>query len=84
VLRIHDIMEWIRIRLLDPDPDSDPDPDLAIFVTDPQDGNKKLKKRFFANDVLKVHFHHFQRKKVKNKSKSSKNQGFCLLGDTSA
>ncbi len=45
VLRIHDILVWIRIRgsmprLMDPNPDLDPDP--AIFVVDLQDANKKL------------------------------------------
>ncbi len=50
VLRIHDILEWIRIRiwirgfslwLMDPDSDPDPYADSDIFVIDPQDGNKK-------------------------------------------
>jgi hypothetical protein len=65
---------------MDPDADSDPD----IFVIDLQDANKKLylKKSFFAYYILKVHLHHFQRKKVK-KSQSSRNQGFsyysCLV-----
>ncbi len=45
VLRIRDILVWIRIRirgsmLLTEDPHPDPDP--AIFVTDLQDANKKL------------------------------------------
>jgi hypothetical protein len=46
VLRIHDILVWIRIRGSMPltngsaDPDVDPDP--AIFVTDLQDANKKI------------------------------------------
>jgi hypothetical protein len=34
VFRIHDILVWIRIRILDPDP--------AIFVIDLQDASKKL------------------------------------------
>ncbi len=51
VLRIHDILVWIRIRmrsadpclwLMDPDPDSDPDPDPSIFIIDLQDANKKI------------------------------------------
>ncbi len=49
VLRIHDILVWIRFRnrilwLMDPDPDSDP----AIFVIDLQEVNKKkfVKKNF--------------------------------------
>ncbi len=36
VLRIHDILMWIRIRGL-----MDPDPDPAFFVIDLQDANKK-------------------------------------------
>jgi hypothetical protein len=55
VLRIHDILVWIRIRgsadpclrLMDPDP--------AIFVIDLQDANKKtnLKKKFsFLNSTF--------------------------------
>jgi hypothetical protein len=46
VLRIHDILVWIRIRIrgslhltiMDPDPEPDP----AIFVIDFQDANIKL------------------------------------------
>jgi hypothetical protein len=34
VLRIHDILGWLRIRI--------PDPDLAIFVMNLQDASKKL------------------------------------------
>jgi hypothetical protein len=37
--RIHDILVWIRIRILDPDP--------AIFVIDLQDANKILFKKKF-------------------------------------
>jgi hypothetical protein len=45
VLRIHDILVWIRIRIrgsmpLINDPDADPDP--SLFITDLQDANKKL------------------------------------------
>ncbi len=45
VLRIHDILGWIQIRIRESslwlmDPDSDPDP--AIFVIDLQDASKKL------------------------------------------
>jgi hypothetical protein len=48
VMRIHDILVWIRIRIWirgsmpltnDPDPDADSDP--AIFVIDLQDANRK-------------------------------------------
>jgi hypothetical protein len=51
VLRIHDILAWIRIRRSMPltnGPDSDPDPDAAIFVTDLQDAKRKL--------ILKINF----------------------------
>jgi hypothetical protein len=64
VLRTHDILVWIRIRirgseclwLMYPDPDSDPDP--AIFVIDLQDANMKLIywKSFFAYYFLKYLF----------------------------
>ncbi len=48
VLRIHDILAWIRICadpclwLMDPDsdPDADADPDSYIFIIDLQDANK--------------------------------------------
>ncbi len=41
VLRIHDILVWIRIRGSMPLTDG-PDPDPAIFVIDLQDASKKL------------------------------------------
>jgi hypothetical protein len=59
VFRIHDILEWIRIRGSMPkqmDPDSDPDP--AFFVIDLQDANKNnfSLNIFSAYYFLKVHF----------------------------
>jgi hypothetical protein len=39
VLRIHDILEWIRIGSI---PLNKMDPDPTIFVIDLQDANKKL------------------------------------------
>jgi hypothetical protein len=42
VLRIRDILGWIRIRGSMPLADPDADPDPAIFVIDLQDANKKL------------------------------------------
>ncbi len=61
VFRIHDILVWIRIRILILDPDP------AIFVIDLQDANKKLNilKKFSAYYFLNVHLHHFSKKKVK-------------------
>ena len=56
MLRIHDILVWIRIRigsadpcleLMDPDSDPEADADPAIFVTDLQDANQKLIFYFF-------------------------------------
>ncbi len=85
MLRIHDILVWIRIRirglwlwLIDPDPD------LSIFIIDLQDANKKLiKKKFSAYYFLKVLLHHFSKRKVKKKSQNSIIQGFsyyfCLM-----
>jgi hypothetical protein len=53
VLRIHDILGWIRIRILDPDP--------AIFVIDLQDASKNLffNTIFSAFYFLKLNLHHF-------------------------
>jgi hypothetical protein len=42
VFRIHDVLVWIRILLMDADQDP------AIFVIDLQDANKKLKKSFLV------------------------------------
>jgi hypothetical protein len=42
------------------EPDADPDP--VIFVIDLQDANKKLIKKS-VSAYLKVHLHHFSRKK---------------------
>jgi hypothetical protein len=74
VLQIYDILGWIRIWIrgsmpLTNGPDSDPDsfPDPSIFVIDLQDANKNKfkKKSFSAYYFLKVHLHHFSKKKVK-------------------
>ncbi len=72
MLRIHDILVWIRIRfrirgsmpLMDPDP--------AIFGIDLQDANKKLikKKSFSAYYCFMVYLHHFS--KIKKSKRSHK------------
>jgi hypothetical protein len=75
VLRIHNILGWIRI--LDPDP--------AIFVTDLQDASKKLafNTSFSVFYFLKVHLHHFSKIKCQKESQNSRNQGFsyyfCMM-----
>ncbi len=62
MLRIRDIFVRIQVRgSVRMTMDPDRAPDPAIFV---------------AYYFLKVHFHHFQRKKVKEKSQNSRNQGF--------
>jgi hypothetical protein len=63
VLRIHDILWWIRIRILDPDP--------AIFVIDFHDANKKLifNTIFSAHYCLKVHSLHFSKIKSQKEYK---------------
>jgi hypothetical protein len=69
---------------LDPDPDAVPDP--AIFVSDLQDGIKKLFifLSFFAYYFLKIHLRHFSKIKCYIlKSQNSRNQCFshyfCMM-----
>jgi hypothetical protein len=62
----------------------DPDPDPAIFVIDLQDANQNLFFQIFsANYFLKVHLHHFSKKKSQKESQNSRNQGFsyyfCMM-----
>ncbi len=75
VLRIHDILGWIRIR---------------IWIRGSMPRTNGSGSCFFrhwpsqdAYYFLKVHIHHFQSYKVKKKSQSSRNQGFsyfsCLV-----
>jgi hypothetical protein len=69
VFRIHDILAWIRIRILDPDP--------AIFVIDLQDANKKLVFFFFfCLLLLECTFTSFFKEKIQIESQNSRNQGF--------
>jgi hypothetical protein len=42
VLRIHDILVWIRIRIRRSMPLMDTDPDPSIFIIDLKDAKKKL------------------------------------------
>jgi hypothetical protein len=89
LLRIHDILGWIRIRIWIWIHGS-------ILLTNgsrsgcrscyfrhwpSQNANKKLiTKNFFAFYFLKVHVHHFQRwKTVKKKSQSRRNQCFSYF-----
>jgi hypothetical protein len=82
----HDVLlyvkrQFLRIRdtfsadpcllLIDPDPDHP-----AIFVIDLQDSNKKLffSLIFSAYYFLKVHLHHYSKKKFITNSKNSRNQ----------
>jgi hypothetical protein len=91
VLRIHDILGWIRIRIrihrsmpLTNGSGSGSgirirDPDPAIFVIDLQDASKKLifNTIFSAYYSLKLHLHHFSKIKSQKVSQNSRNQGFC-------
>jgi hypothetical protein len=75
VLRIHDILGWIRIRILGSMPLTYEsgfgsgfgtrilDPDPAIFVIDLQDASKKLifNTVFSAYYFLKLNLHHFSK-----------------------
>jgi hypothetical protein len=61
VFRIHDILVWILIRILDPYP--------AAFVIDLQDANKKL--IFYKVFLLiEVHLHHFSKIKSEKSHKT--------------
>ncbi len=70
MFRIHDILGWNRIRILDPDP--------AIFVTDLHDASKKLffNTIFSAYYFLKVHLHNFSEIKSQKESQNRRNQCF--------
>jgi hypothetical protein len=85
VLRIHDILVWIRIWIRGSMPLTNgcgsgsvpvADPDPAIFVIDCQDANKKqiCLEKIFCYYFLKVHLHNFS--KIKVTSQSSRNRGF--------
>ncbi len=86
VLRIHDILVWIRIRIwirgfMPLNNESGSDPDLAIFVIDLQDANKKL---FFKNVCLllfKVHLHYFSKIKSLKKSQKVEIKVFLIIFD---
>ncbi len=58
----------------------DPDSDPAIFIIDLQDANKKLiYKKIFCILLFEGTFSSiFKNKKVKKKSRNSRNQGFFL------
>jgi hypothetical protein len=93
VFRIHDILGWIRIRILGSMLLTNgsgswiriPDPDPAIFVIDLQDASKKLifNTIFSAYYFLKVLLHHFLKIKSQKESQNRSNQGFyyhfCMM-----
>ncbi len=56
-------------------------PNPAMFVSNLQDGNKKfiLKNKFFAYCFLKLHLHHFSKRKRRKNSQNSRNQGFSYF-----
>ncbi len=89
MLRIHDILGWIRIRILGSMPLTNGSgfgsgfgsgswiPDPAIFVIDLQDVSKKLifEHNFFCY-FLKLHLHHFTKIKSQKEYQNIRNQGF--------
>jgi hypothetical protein len=93
VLRIHDILVWIRILIwirgsmpLTNGSGSGVDPDPAIFVIDLQDANQKqiCLKKFFCLLLFEGTFTSFFKDKMsQKKSQSSRNQDFscyfCLV-----
>ncbi len=70
MFRIHDILGWIRIRILDPDP--------AIFVIDLEHASKKLifNTIFSAYYFLKVHLHQKELQNIRNQGFS---YYFCMM-----
>ncbi len=89
MLRIHDILGWIRIRGSMPLPNGsgsadpcfclmDPDPDPAIFVIDLQDASKKTNflTTFFLLITFWSYITSFFRDKCQKESQNSRNQGF--------
>jgi hypothetical protein len=69
MLRIHDILVWIRIRAPDPGSvllirDPDPDADPSIFITDLQDANKKLIKKVYLYTTFQGTFTLFFKDKM--------------------
>ncbi len=63
----------------------DPDPDPSIFVIDLQvvKKNQIFKTIFSAFYFLKVHLHHFSKRKIKKESQNSRNRDFsyyfCMM-----
>ncbi len=85
VLRIHDILVWIRIRgsmpLTNKFVDSDADPDTSFFHHWPSRCHQKTnKKKFFCTLFLKVLLHHFSKvKSQKEVTKQYKSRFFLLF-----
>ncbi len=77
MLRIHDILGWIRIRGSMPLTNGS---GSCYFVIDLQDASKKL---FSAYYFLKLRLHHFSKIKSQKESQNSRNQGFsyyfCMM-----
>ncbi len=77
VFRIHDVLVWIRIRILDPDP--------SIFVIDLQDANNKTNFlfNFFCLLLFEDTFISYLKIKSQKESQNSRNQGFsyyfCMM-----
>ncbi len=75
MLRIHDILVWIRIRGSMPLTNGSRSGSGSIFINDLQDANKNLikKKKFSAYYFLKV-LKHYLLKKVKSQKEVTKQQ----------
>ncbi len=84
VLRIHDILGWIRIRIRGSMSLTNGS-GSCFFVIDLQDAskNKFLNTIFSAYYFLKLHLHHFLKIKSQKESQNSRNQGFpyfsCMM-----
>jgi hypothetical protein len=88
VLRIHDILGWIRIRIRVSMPLTNGSGSwirILLFSSLTFDASKKLifNTIFSAYYFLKVHLHHFSKIKSQKESQNTRNQGFsyyfCMI-----
>ncbi len=85
VLRIHDILGWIRIRIRGSMPLTNGSGSFYFrhWPSRCQQENKFFNTIFSAYDFLKLHLHHFLKIKIHKESQNRRNQGFsyyfCMM-----